>query len=71
MEYLIHISSDGDRWDTLASRYYGDATLYASIIAANPHLAITPSIPSGQQVAIPILEESNSLSSEDLPPWKR
>lgn len=70
-EYLVHITAAGDRWDLLANRYYGDAVRYAPLIAANPHIPILPLLPGGLMMAIPVLEDSDSIPSEELPPWKR
>ncbi|MBJ3537853.1 tail protein X, partial [Salmonella enterica subsp. enterica serovar Derby] len=42
MRYLEHVTTDGERWDNLAWRYYGAALAYERIIAANPHVAILP-----------------------------
>lgn len=53
MRYLEHITTDGERWDNLAWHYYGDALAYERIIAANPHVAIYPVLPSGIQLIIP------------------
>lgn len=33
MRYLEHVTTDGERWDNLAWRYYGDALAYERIIA--------------------------------------
>ena len=35
MNVIRHITKDGERWDLLAWRYYGSATDYERIIAAN------------------------------------
>lgn len=69
--FLIHITTEGERWDALAWRYYGDAHRYQPILAANPHVPITSALPAGLSLAIPVLEEQTSTSSEDLPPWMR
>lgn len=71
MEYLEHFTSDGERWDTLAWQYYGDAHKYGPIIEANPHAPLAPVLPSGLKLAIPLLDVSETVSQEDLPPWKR
>ncbi|QOD81896.1 tail protein X [Chromobacterium haemolyticum] len=72
MEYLEHITSAGERWDTLAWEYYGDANLMSPIIEANPQLRILPSLSAGLVVKIPVLEDDDpALAEEDLPPWKR
>lgn len=68
--YLTHITVDGDRWDTLAARYYGDARAYVQIIDANPLAPILPILPAGKTLLIPIVAADNALTA-DLPPWKR
>lgn len=32
MRYLEHVTSEGERWDNLAWRFYGDALAYERII---------------------------------------
>lgn len=72
MEYLDHITSAGERWDTLAWEYYGDAAQMSPIIEANPQLRILPALSAGLVVRIPVLEDDDlALAEEDLPPWKR
>lgn len=72
MDYLEHITSDGERWDTLAWRYYGDAGRMGPIIAANPQLRILPVLVAGLKIRIPILQDGEpALAAEELPPWKR
>jgi len=68
--YLAHITSEGERWDHLAWRYYGDATGYERIMAANPTVPRETVLPSGVRLRIPIIAAPDTLT-EDLPPWKR
>jgi len=70
---LIHITTEGERWDTIAYAWYGDAHRYAPIIAANPHVPITPVLPAGLRLNIPVLarQSNNTLSKQGLPPWMR
>jgi phage tail protein X len=70
-EALEHITSDGDRWDLLAWRYYGDATQYERIIAANVNVNIVPVLASGIALVIPVVEEgtTGASASTELPPW--
>lgn len=73
-ECLEHITTAGERWDTLAWRYYGDASLLSPIIEANPALDISITLASGQLILIPLLDRAEIetvTSSADLPPWKR
>lgn len=72
VEVIEHVTQDGERWDSLAWKYYGDATAYEVIISANPSLPIVPILPSGIKVLIPVLAEAEpGTTVEGLPPWKR
>ena len=71
---IEHITREGERWDSIAWQYYGDATAYGRIIEANPDVDITDTLPSGLTVLIPVLPESETaaqIAQADLPPWKR
>lgn len=67
--FLTHVTTEGERWDQLAWKYYGDAHRYPPIVEANPHVPITGALPAGLILAIPVLEPV--VSNEDLPPWMR
>ncbi len=67
-EYLQHIATEGERWDTLAFAYYGNAIAYEQIVNANPHLQITTILSAGDIVFIPIIEKTRTNKS-DIPPW--
>lgn len=41
------------------------------IIAANPHVAITPVLPSGLLLLIPVIEAEEARTEEDIAPWLR
>jgi phage tail protein X len=69
-QFILHITTAGERWDLLAWTYYGDATLYSPIIIANPGIRIEPVFEAGLPVAIPILQVDQTQAN-DLPPWKR
>ena len=70
MDYIEHITVDGERWDALAWRYYGNAERYEPIVAANPAVAIVPVLSGGIVLRIPILDKEVP-TPEGLPPWKR
>ncbi|ECI5744486.1 hypothetical protein D5P88_00035 [Salmonella enterica subsp. enterica] len=65
--YVEHITTDGERWDQIAWRYYGDPLGYVRIIMANPHVAVTPVLVAGQRLAVPVIEAGQT--TEELPPW--
>jgi len=68
-QYILHITTAGERWDLLAWQYYGDPTDYSPIIMANPNVPIEPVFDGGIAIAVPILRKSAAVTA-DLPPWK-
>lgn len=67
--FLTHITTEGERWDQLATRYYGDPLAYEGIVEANPHVPLATTLPGGLTLSIPVLEQGDL--SEELPPWLR
>ncbi|HZP45360.1 MAG TPA: tail protein X [Candidatus Binataceae bacterium] len=66
---IVHITTVGERWDLIAWNYYGDPTLYSAIILANNSIPISPVLPAGTQLLIPLLQVSPA-QTVNLPPWK-
>ncbi|ACI98545.1 tail protein X [Rhodospirillum centenum] len=71
MDYLEHITQEGERWDAISWRYYGDPHRYEEIIKANPEVPIARVLPSGLVLRIPLIEVDQLVPADDLPPWKR
>ncbi|EAA5455464.1 tail protein X [Salmonella enterica] len=69
--WLEHITTEGERWDSLAFRYYGDPMGYERIIVANPHIAITPVLASGLRLRIPVISAALVHDVNEVPPWLR
>lgn len=69
MDRLVHVTSEGERWDTLAWRYYGDVSEVERIITANPHMTITPVLPGGVRIFIPVVRAAELEHNVNLPPW--
>lgn len=70
-EFTEHITQQDERWDTIAYKAYGDATEVNRIIEANPKVPITPVLPAGIRILIPIIETvSVEVDDKLLPPWK-
>jgi phage tail protein X len=67
--FISYTTTVGDRWDTIAWKFYGDAMRYHPIILANPAVAIYPVMPPGKTLSIPILTPSPTTTI--LPPWLR
>lgn len=72
MDYLEHITSDGERWDSIAQAKYGDVSKVDILINDNKHIPIAPTIAGGIKMLIRIIEPTDSQSEVNrLPPWKR
>jgi phage tail protein X len=71
-QFITHITTAGERWDSLAWQYYGDATLFSPIIQTNPQIPIEAVFEAGLNIGVPLLIQNPTVSpSSDLPPWKR
>jgi nucleoid-associated protein YgaU len=70
MANTTYITKQGDRWDIVAFKAYGDALRINEIIAANPNVSITDEIAANTILNIPFIPEP-TLDAELLPPWKR
>lgn len=68
MNYIPYTANEGDRWDTIAWRFYGNALLIAGLIAANPAIPVYPVLPAGVVVYVPILTPP-ALTVAARPPW--
>lgn len=66
-KYVEIVTKDGDRWDLIADRAYGDPWAFETIIVANPHVPIRPVLPGGIRLRIPVRE---TPPVGGLPPWK-
>jgi len=66
---LVHVSVAGERWDTLAHRYYGSVNEAERIIRANPHMPIMPVLPGGIRIFIPVVQPADIENTTNLPPW--
>lgn len=69
-EYEEYTTQEGDRWDSIATKKYGNCFSYKYLVMANPHVPISPIIAAGTKLIIPVLSDSTQ-ANEDLPPWKR
>lgn len=65
-------TNEGDRWDTIAQKEYGDATKSNDIRRANPDVPSYYVFPAGIYINVPIIEDNNVLPQTDnMPPWKQ
>ncbi len=67
--YQKHITAEGDQFDSLALKYYGEETLASRIISANLDYCGVLIFDAGVDLRIPIM--SGAETPETLPPWRR
>jgi hypothetical protein len=75
MASLLHQVVEGERWDQIAYRYYGDALKYGRLIEANTHLDLSTTLHGGMVLVVPLIDATNEsstvLAGLDVPPWDR
>lgn len=59
----------GDMWDTIAFRLWGNEKLFHYLLAANPAHRNVVIFPSGVTLAVPALTTELTRKAAD-PPWK-
>lgn len=62
-------TKQGDTWDTLSLRAYGDELHMDALIMANPDWRKVVVFPAGIEIAVPAIDTAKAASG--LPPWKR
>ena len=70
MQSFNYTTTDGDRIDSLAFRFYGNNQGIQIIADANPDVPMTAVYPLGTVLIIPIIDDSQ-INTNDLPPWKK
>lgn len=65
---LIHITTEGERWDQIAWKYYRRVSPLSLLIEANPHVPVSVRLAAGLRLAIPIIEQED-IEGEDIPEW--
>ncbi|MDO4223765.1 MAG: tail protein X [Acinetobacter sp.] len=65
---ILHTIKAGERWDSIAYRYYGDVGEMPRLMAANPQIALGEQLNQGEQMLIPIISIQPS-DQHQLPPW--
>ena len=64
-------TKQGERWDLISFRMYGNMSGIDTLINANPSTPIDPVLPDGTVLIIPIIDNTDSaIISQNLPPWK-
>jgi phage tail protein X len=66
-----YITQEGDRIDTLAHRFYGGMYGISILSDANPFVPLEAIFEVGTVIIVPIIDNSQVIANENLPPWKR
>ena len=64
----VYITKEGDTWDLIAYKVYGNEMLYIDLMEANPNIIDTVIFPANIPVICPDVEVP---LSNNLPPWKK
>lgn len=64
-----YTTKQGDLYDTISYRVYGDEGYAGQLMEANPAHVNTVIFPAGVQLNVPAV--SKETSSQNLPPWRR
>lgn len=65
-----YTTKEGERWDTVAFKAYGDPLKIKEIADANPNVPLRDIIPTNTVLNVPVIPEP-TLDETLLPPWKR
>lgn len=68
--YTQYTTIEGDRWDNIAYKAYGDPTKFGLIIQANPYVRVDIELPGGLTLFIPIISR-DKVNKDVLSPWKQ
>lgn len=65
------ITRQGDTWDILAKRLYGNEHYIEELIAANIDHRKTVVFSYGAVINVPDIDTETAAVSDNLPPWKK
>lgn len=71
-DVIQHTTIEGERWDQIAQKYYGEASMMNDIITANPAVPLYDILPAGVVLNIPVIDIVDvKITATQLPPWKQ
>ncbi len=71
MASFNYTTVEGDRIDTLAAKFYGSMAGIAVLADANPAVPLDAVFPMGTVLVVPIVENMEIETNDNLPPWKQ
>lgn len=66
---MAYTTKQGDTWDIISYRVYGDEGNLSALIAANPQHAAVTIFSGGVELQTPVVQATATV--QGLPPWKR
>lgn len=66
-----YTTQQGDTWDVIAKRFYGDEHYFDVLIRANIAHRKIVIFPYGIKLLIPEIDTASTAYEENLPPWKQ
>lgn len=66
---MTYTTIQGDMWDGISHKLYGDEKYMDVLIAANPEYRYIYTFSAGIVLKVPEIEER--ISADSLPPWKQ
>lgn len=66
-EDTIYTTIQGDMWDYIAYKFYGDVKYISLLFAANPDLLDVFVFSAGTKIIVPAIPEEDG---EDVPEWR-
>jgi len=71
MDSFNYVTIEGDRIDNLSHRFYGGMNGITTISEANPFVPLEAIFTTGTILRIPLIDITNIVQNQNLPPWKR
>lgn len=70
-QFITYVTTAGERWDSIAWKMYGDATLISPIIQTNPQIPIEAVFEAGLVIGVPLITVDETVQNTgDKPPWR-
>lgn len=67
-----YVTVQGDMWDNIAYKCYGDETKVCELVSANPMYRDIYVFPAGIELDVPKLETAETAAmTDDVPIWRR
>jgi phage tail protein X len=63
-----YVTMQGDAWDSIAFRLWGEERLFMALVSANPEHLDTVVFPAGVKLAVP--PRPARETKMELPPWR-